>query len=216
MGEVIFLADRCAALAAAPRPAGRLPERAFYVDLTSPFSYLDGDLIERALGDAQWHPVPPCAGVLECLPAAWRELAERRAERQRLPLTWPENDGHECTGLHRAAAHASAQGLGAPFTMAALRLAFSGGFDLAGPFLLEEAAAAAGLAVEACVAAAADPRWDGPLAAARDELTMAGLSAAPAIRIGGRWFSGERAVGDAAAVLFGMPAAARLGVLACS
>ena len=56
----------------------------------------------------------------------------------------------------RAAARASELGAGARFALAATRLHFCGGFDLDDPETLAEAAAAAGVPLDECLAAAGD------------------------------------------------------------
>ena len=63
----------------------------------------------------------------------------------RLPLVWPEHFPRETPAALRAASHAAEIGAGCRFALAARRLAFCGGFDLEGPEILAEAAAAASL-----------------------------------------------------------------------
>jgi 2-hydroxychromene-2-carboxylate isomerase len=213
MGEVIDLAARraasCAAQLAATRP---LPRRVFYYDLSCPLSYLDGDRVDRFLGDAEWRPAPaPHAGAS----AAVEAHAEQRAELQRLPLSWPELWGTGDQPLHRAAAYAAQAGVGAGFAMAALRLVFSGGFELSDDVVLEEAAAATGLSLDACCRAAADPSWDRAIAADRAELIRSGLDRAPAVRVGEQWFAGDDAIVDAGRAVFA-PRAQQLGTSAAS
>jgi 2-hydroxychromene-2-carboxylate isomerase len=206
MGDVIFLADRGATPTAAEAITREPLARAFYFDLTCPLSYLDGDRVERVLGETEWRPAPAHApgGPTHGAPRLQARV-ELRAEAQRLPLSWPERWGGDCRGLHRAAAYASERGAGAGFAMAALRLGFGGGFDLADLCVLEEAAAATGLSVQGCLAAAADRRWDLALRRNRQELARSGPAHAPAIRIGERWFAGERAITDAGHAVLGAP-----------
>ena len=209
MGDLINLAEH-----RSRRGTGCAPPvtSAFYFDLCDPFSYLVGERIERVLGHADWRPAPALRDGERAHPVsrpivsrAARAEAERAAAILRLPLSWPENDGADCRGLHRAAAYARQQGAGGPFALAALRLGFSGGFDLSDPRTLAEAAAAARLPVDACLAAAEDPRLDRRLDADHRELVAAGVRRRPAIRLGERWFEGSQAVIEAAAMRSASP-----------
>ena len=68
----------------------------------------------------------------------------------------------------RVAAMASERGMAAPFVLAAGRLAFCGGYDLDDPEVIAEAAAAAALALDEALVAAAQIRRDGADGARRD------------------------------------------------
>ena len=109
----------------------------------------------------------------------------------------------------RVAAHAAETGRGAAFALAAGRLAFCGGFDLDDPEILAEAAAAAGLGLDACLQAAGDRGRDGAIEAAGRRLLAVGADRLPALRIGRALYWGESQVADAAA-------AARLQAAAAS
>jgi 2-hydroxychromene-2-carboxylate isomerase len=108
----------------------------------------------------------------------------------------------------RVAAHASSQGRGAAFALAAGRLAFCGGFDLDDPEILAEAAGAAGLALGDCLGAARDVRRDAAIGAAGIRLLAAGADRLPALRVGRALYWGERDVADAAAAARRFAAAA--------
>ena len=200
MGELIVLAHhRPATAAVEPAPTG---EASFYFDLACPFSYLAAEGIERLLGQVSWVPVAPSALLGGGAPrrlADVRAGAERRAHEMRLSLSWPEEFEAGFPGAMRAAAHAAETGDGARFALAALRLAFCGGFDLDTPGAVADAAAAAGLDVEACVAAMGDPARDELLYDAAVELSAAGVRDLPALDVDGRWFSGETALTQAVA-----------------
>ena len=102
----------------------------------------------------------------------------------------------------RAAAYAAEIGAGARFALAASRLAFCGGFDLEDPEILAEAAAAAGVPLDECLAAAGDPARDARLhATARAPCARAGSRDLPAIRIGRRWLWGEQMLSEARPLL---------------
>jgi 2-hydroxychromene-2-carboxylate isomerase len=209
MGQVIDLAEHRAKRSHAAVPLA-LPS-GFYYDIGCPFSYLAGERVERLLGEAAWHPAPSAgisvgrgrrASVSSTTgpPRAVRAEAERAAAALRLPLSWPERLGADCTGLHRAAVRAAEFGAGARFALAALRLGFCGGFDLTDPAIIIEAAAAAGVPVEACLDAAIDPAYDGPLEETGRVLAAASVRERPAIQIGTRFFEGRDAVVEAAAL----------------
>lgn len=191
MDVVIELKDR---LADRSRPTTGV-SAAFFYDLACPFSYLVAERIERVLGEVEWFPVAGAdvgAGGGPLRVGAIRALAEREARAARLPLIWP--DSFPATNRHalRAAAYALEHGAGSSFALAALRLAFCGGFDLQDPEILVVAAGAARLPLEQCLAAARDPSHDRALQATARGLRMRGVSRLPAVRLGRRWFVGER------------------------
>ena len=99
----------------------------------------------------------------------------------------------------RAAALACELGRGAAFVLAAGRLAFCGGFDLGDPEVLAEAAAAAGLPLDACLAAAGDAGRDAAIEDAGRRLVAMGADELPALRVGRRLFDGEERLPEAAA-----------------
>ena len=86
-----------------------------------------------------------------------------------------------------------------PFALAAGRLAFCGGFDLGDPEVLAEAAAAAGVPLDECLAAAGDASRDEHLAAAGRRLHEMGARELPVLRVGRRLFSGEGRLPEAIA-----------------
>lgn len=200
MGELIHL-DKYRDRSRAKRArgvAGALP-RTFYFDLSCPFSYLAGERVERLFGDAIWRPAPrPISQVTPS--AAVRAEAEHAAAALRLPLSWPERLGGDYTPLHRAALRAAELGRGRQFALAALRLGFCGGFDPDDELTLEEAAGAAGIPVEECLAAAEDARFDAQLQETSQLLAGAGVHGRPAIQLGPRFFEGCEAVAQASAL----------------
>ncbi|MDQ6605607.1 MAG: DsbA family protein [Actinomycetota bacterium] len=200
MGNVIFLAERLAdrSRASASSPA------AFFFDLVCPFSYLAAERVERILGEVEWVPTPASVRGDRAAPVGNETLidrAERRANELRLPLIWPDPFPADCTEALRAAGFAAEQGEGARFALAASRLAFCGGFDLADTEILAAAAEAAGLRVDDCLAAAKDPDRDAQLEATARGLLARGVGELPAIRVERRWFEGERSVTEASALL---------------
>jgi 2-hydroxychromene-2-carboxylate isomerase len=200
MGELIVLAERRADRSRRPRTV----RPAFFFDLSCPFSYLAAERVERVLGDVDWVPTASTAlhgNELRVNSAEVRSHAETCAVALRLPLVWPDRFPAQTPGALRAAAHASEIGAGARFALAASRLAFCGGFDLEDPEILAEAAAAAGIGLRECLAAAGDPTRDGALFATARGLLAQGVRRLPAIRVGTRWFDGDGALAAASAFL---------------
>ena len=204
MGEVIWLAERREARR--PRLRRRAPVRAeFFFDLACPFTYLAAERVDRAFGAVRWTAASTTAlrcGSLTSDPAALadvRAAAQARAAALRLPLVWPEGFPAEVPAAMRLAAYACESGRGAAFALAAGRLAFCGGFDLDEPEILAEAAAAAGLPFDDCLAAAGDVRWDGAVEAAGRRLLAAGADRLPALRVGRALYWGEGQISGAVA-----------------
>jgi 2-hydroxychromene-2-carboxylate isomerase len=200
MGDLIYLDDRRGDRL---RPVTASPP-SFFFDVGCPESYLTAERIERALGEVEWVPTGAqwlhgehSARELESL----RERAHTRAHALRLPLVWPDRFPSRATCALRAASRACELGAGSSFALAAMRLHFCGGFDLDDPETLAEAAAAGGLSLEECLDAAGDSGRDRSLQAVAKGLRNRGLHELPAIRVGRRWFEGERGLAAAAALL---------------
>ena len=199
MGEVIELKDQ---LADRSRPRGG-SRAAFFYDLACPFSYVVAERIERVLGEVEWIPAPAVGleggGRWNRLEET-RALAEREARAARLPLVWPDSFPANTRHALRAAAYAAENGRGARFALAASRLAFCGGFELEDPEILRIAAGVAGLSIEGTLLAARDPSRDAPLWATARGLRSRGVRRLPAVRVGRRWFVGERLLDTVALV----------------
>ncbi len=210
MGELISLSERRRSIAAA-RNAGPLarPARAtFYFDLTLPATYLAAERVDRSFPGLRWQPASleslyagqPLADTRER--ARVMAEAETRAAVVRVPLVWPDPFPSDARPAMRAAALACELGLGAPFVLAAGRLAFCGGFDLGDPEVLAEAAAAATLPLDACLAAAGDPARDVAIEDAGRRLLAAGAEELPALRVGRHLFCGEERLPEATAAAY--------------
>lgn len=193
MGELIILADR---LADRSRPSRR--RAAFFFDLACPFSYLASERIERSLGDVDWIPVAPVGGPLT---EARRAEAEQQAAAANLPLVWPERMRESLPRAMRAAAYAAEVGRAGAFALAAGRLAFCGGFDLEDPEILADAAAAAAISPGEVLTVICDSDWEAQPRATAAGLTRRGVAELPAIRVERHWRCGERAVGEAIALM---------------
>ena len=177
---------------------------AFYFDLSCPFSYLVIERVERALGDVEW--IPAAFNSVGCSHderelARLRDRAAARATSLRLPLVWPDRFPAHTPCALRAADYAAEIGAGAPFALAASRLAFCGGFDLEDPETLAEAAAAAGVPLDACLHAAGDASRDEALEATATGLRARRIGQLPVVRVGPSWFEGEAGLLAASAML---------------
>jgi 2-hydroxychromene-2-carboxylate isomerase len=216
MGEVISLEARRQARQAAfcaVRPGRATAVFAF--DLSSPYTYLAAERVDRLFGGVEWRPViadslhagMPVADatVLHDIQCA----AQERAHALRMPLVWPDRyltRVPPTRAAMRVAAFAAEEGRAAAFVLAASRLAFCGGFDLDDPEILAEAAAAASLPLEACLCAAGDRSRDGALEEAGRRLVDQGADRLPAMRVGRTLFCGEDRLAEAVA-------AARAGIV---
>jgi 2-hydroxychromene-2-carboxylate isomerase len=207
MGEVIQLEQRRRQRRGSHRVGTRadLLRTEFLFDLACPFTYLAAERVERAFDSIVWTPVSDAAVTRTATagdPVSERRLCravEARAAQLRMPLVWPERFPADVPAAMRVASYAADCGRGAAFTLAAGRLAYCGGFDLEDPEILAEAAAAAGVGLDACLEAARDESRDGRLEAAGRRLLAAGADMLPALRVGRALFAGEERVADAAA-----------------
>ena len=199
MGDLIHLRKHWTA----PQRRSSETVPVFFFDVSCPLSYLTAEGIERRLGEVEWVAVD---GSAVRSPGAERSLeglrtrADATARALRLPLVWPERFPDATPCAMRASAFACEIGAGASFALAAGRLAFCGGFDLEDPETLAEAAAAGGVPLEACLAAAGEMWRDAELQATATMLRDHGVHELPAMRIGGRWVSGEWGVPAARAL----------------
>jgi 2-hydroxychromene-2-carboxylate isomerase len=169
---------------------------AFFFDLACPFSYLAAERVERQLGHVEWVPVPSWSTTDS---DTLLVRATVMAKAARLPLVLPDDFPAPVPGAMRAAAYAAEIGTGARFALAALRLAFCGGFDLEKPTVLSDVAAAAALSPHDCIAAAAEEWRDEDLVATALLLSSQGVSELPVIGVDGRWFHGLGGLTEAAA-----------------
>jgi 2-hydroxychromene-2-carboxylate isomerase len=176
----------------------------FYFDLAAPGSYLVAERVERCFDDvhwqaaAPWRPAPLLGEALVHAIAA----AERQAVELRMPLVWPERFPAPVPAAMRVATFATVEGRGGAFAIAAGRLAFCGGFDVEDPDIIAEAAAAAGLEIDAAIAASRETRRDNLVVAAGRALWAEGCRALPALRTERHLYGGEQRI---VAALIGGP-----------
>jgi 2-hydroxychromene-2-carboxylate isomerase len=208
MGDVISLHDRRRVPGhggLAPALAPRGARTTFWFDLALPETYLAAERVDRLFPAVRWLPASLDAlhagtplrdpAVRE---AAMAEAAER-ATALSVPLVWPQPFPADARPAMRAAGLACELGRGAAFVLAASRLAFCGGFDLADPEVLAETAAAASVPLEACLEAAGDRARDGAIDGEGRRLLAMGADRLPALRVGRLLFAGEERLSQAAA-----------------
>ena len=186
------------------------PDAAFYFDLASPFAYLAAERVLHVLGaPAEWQPVLarelPGAESFEAYRCCeeeeiFRSEIERRAHAQGLqPLRWPSPFPFDSALAMRVATYAKSIGRTVPFAQAAFRQAFAGGRSLAEMDNVLIAAAACEMHPAAVIKAADLRSVAEQLATTTALAAQAGVTGVPAVRIGERVWTGERAVEDAAA-----------------
>lgn len=194
MGQVISLDERRRERSAKRAPAAEAEATAFYFDLGSPSTYFAAERADRLFGGLTWRPALMPGAAL--VPAG---QADARARELRMPLVWPDGKPEVWRSAMRVAAYAAERGQASVFVLAACRLAYCGGFDLDDPEILAEAAAAAALPLEDCLAAAGDKSRDEEMEAAGLRLRAAGADRLPVLAVGGRVFAGEERLAEAAA-----------------
>ena len=204
MGELIRLAERRQARRDRPRTRPASLRAEFLFDLACPFTYLAAERVERAFDDVTWTAASTTAlrrGSLASDEPGPARRARRRG-RARGRAAAAAGVARQLAGRRpramRVAVYAAEAGRAAAFALAAGRLAFCGGFDLDDPEIIAEAAAAAGLGLDASLRAAGDRRRDGAIEAAGRRLLAAGADRLPALRIGRALYWGEPQVADAA------------------
>lgn len=207
MGDVISLTERRAERSRATLRRQDV-EVTFYFDLSSPWTYLAAERVDRLFGGVRWRPalggalMEPDAGDRGGRES--RRAVERRAVELGMPLVWPERWPASGRSAMRVGTLAEEQGRAAPFALAAGRLAFCGGYDLDDPEVLAEAAAAAGIGLREALEAAGDVERDTTLEQTTLELLAYGADALPAFAVGERLYCGEPRLG-AAVVAAGTP-----------
>lgn len=216
MGQLVSLTERRsrrdAARAEHGEPTGVTEPVSFFFDLASPYTYLAAERVDRSFCGVQW--IPATGVGPRDLDSAAERAVELRAGALRMPLVWPDRAPAPARAAMRVAHHAAEVGRAAPFVLAATRLAFCGGFDVDDPSMLAEAAAAAGLSLDACLAAAGDTALDEGLRATGAVLAACGVDRLPALQVGPMLFAGEHRLAEAVARARGQAPLASLASLA--
>ncbi|MGA2319897.1 MAG: DsbA family protein [Solirubrobacteraceae bacterium] len=188
------------------------PAAAFYFDLASPLAYIAAERVLHTLpGPAEWQPVLarelPHGERFEAFRCRedeqiFRDEIERRArELELLPLRWPDPFPFDSSPAMRVATYAKSIGRAVPFAQAAFRQAFAGGRSLEDPDFVLIAAAACEMHPAAVLRGAELRSVGEQLAAATATAARNGIIDVPALLIGERVFSGERAIDDAGAYM---------------
>jgi 2-hydroxychromene-2-carboxylate isomerase len=199
MGDLISLDDHRHGATHPVVGGARFARATFYFDLGRPETYFAAETVEKLFPAVRWVPVNGSGvGAHAASPAAM-EAAEARAVVLGVPLVWPHPYPTDVAPAMRAAAVACELGRGAPFVLAASRLAYCGGFDLCDPEVLAEAAAAAGLPLDVCLAAAGDHARDAVLDDTAQRLLALGVRELPVMRVGRVLFDGEARLPEALA-----------------
>jgi 2-hydroxychromene-2-carboxylate isomerase len=188
----------------------------FFFDVGSPYAYLAAERVDSVLpGGVAWQPVSLGALFKLTGRSSWalgdyrRRRAgmaeiERRARAYGLPpLRWPAPWPSHYLLAMRAATFAFRAGddAGRAFALAAFRLAFTEGRDLALAANVREAGRRAGLDPDALEAATQDPAIKDALRAATAAAHERGAFGVPAVAVGGELFWGDDRLEDAAAAL---------------
>ncbi len=175
----------------------------FAFDLCSAWTYLAAERVDKLFGDVRWAPAILPGFVPDVItPADLRERRARvaaRATALRMPLVWPDRHPAAGRAAMRVAHYAAEQGRAARFVLAAGRLAYCGGFDLDDPEILAEAAAAACLPLDPCLAAMGDTSRDAAMETAGRMLAANGADQLPVVTVRGILFCGESQLGNAVA-----------------
>ena len=122
------------------------------------------------------------------------------------PLRWPAEFPFDSRLAMLVATYAGSIGRAVPFAQAAFRQAFAGGRSLAEENSVLIAAAACEMHPAAVLRAAAMRSVSEQLTQTTADAAQAGVTAVPAVRLGGRVFHGEAALADAAAAMLEAPA----------
>jgi 2-hydroxychromene-2-carboxylate isomerase len=180
----------------------------FFFGAMSPYSWLSAERIGSVLPQAQWQGVF-AGGIFKAKGrVSWgsgegREagMAECEARARayglgeiRWPDPWPTSD----LLVARAMLLAQARGLLQPLALAAMRMAFCEGADLAEPEAVLEAGGRAGIAPAEMQAALASPELKAALHMATDQALARGVFGVPTVAVGSELFWGDDRL-DAAA-----------------
>jgi 2-hydroxychromene-2-carboxylate isomerase len=146
----------------------------FFFGAMSPYSWLAAERIGRLLPGAVWRPVFAGAAAYGLGPVVW-------------PDPWPTSD----VRIARAMLVAEEVGRLHAFALAAMRLAFLEGLDLAAEGAVGAACALAGLDASTTSARIKEPSVKDALRARTDAAVAAGVIGVPTVRTAGGLFWGD-------------------------
>jgi 2-hydroxychromene-2-carboxylate isomerase len=187
----------------------------FFFGAMSPYAWFAAERIERLLPDAEWRAVF-LGGMFKANGRASWALDERREagiaeceSRARdyglAPMRWPEPWPTSDLTVARAMVLAAARGLLKPFALAAMRMAFREGADLAQTAVVLEAGHRTGIDAGELAAALTDPEVKGALRAATDDALARGVFGVPTVIVREELFWGDDRLEQAAAVSSAAP-----------
>jgi 2-hydroxychromene-2-carboxylate isomerase len=187
----------------------------FFFGAMSPYAWFAAERIERLLPDAEWRAVF-LGGMFKANGRASWALDERREAgiveceaRARdyglAPMRWPEPWPTSDLTVARAMVLAAARGLLKPFALAAMRMAFREGADLAQTAVVLEAGHRTGIDAGELAAALTDPEVKGALRAATDDALARGVFGVPTVIVREELFWGDDRLEQAAAVSSAAP-----------
>jgi 2-hydroxychromene-2-carboxylate isomerase len=184
------------------------PPPTFYFGAMSPYSWLAAERIERLLPEARWRGV--LAGVVfaahgrtswgltENRAAGLADCEARAAARGLGPISWPREWPTSDLHAARAMVFADRRGLLKPFALAAMRLAFREGADLADRDVVLTAGSRVGIEEAELELALGSPLVKQELRDLNEEALAAGVFGVPSVLIAGELFWGDDRLEDAA------------------
>jgi 2-hydroxychromene-2-carboxylate isomerase len=181
----------------------------FYFGAMSPYSWFSAERIAELLPEARWQPLflggmfkangRKSWGLDEHRAAGMADCESRAASYGLGPIRWPEQWPTSDLTVARAMVFAQQRDELAPFALAAMRLAFREGADLAELGSVLEAARRCGLDSAELELALSDPALKDALRACTDEAVARGVFGVPTVAVGEQLFWGDDRLGEAAA-----------------
>ncbi|HWX96222.1 MAG TPA: DsbA family protein [Solirubrobacteraceae bacterium] len=180
----------------------------FFFGAMSPYAWFAAERIDGLLPNAAWHCVFLGAIFKDNGRVSWG-MTDRRASGMedcearaaahglgpiRWPQPWPTND----LLIGRAMAFAEARGKLKPFALAAMRLSFLEGADLAELASVLEAGRRVGIGETEMQSALGDREIKDALRRTTGEALALGVFGVPTVAVGGELFWGDDRLGDAA------------------
>ncbi len=173
----------------------------FFYGAMSPYSWFAAERIGSLLPAARWRPVVAGAlfkargraswGLGEARAAGMADCDARALSHGLGPIRWPDPWPTSDLLVARAMVAAEAKGVLVPFSLAAMRLAFLEGADLADGEAIAEAGRRVGLGGEELMRATEDPRTKADLRSATDEAITLGIDGIPTVVVGETLFWGD-------------------------
>lgn len=186
-------------------------ETRFFYGAMSPYSWFAAERIGALVPDARWRPVLAGAlfkargrrswGLEEQRAAGMADCDARALAHGLGPIWWPDPWPTSDLLAARAMVAAEANGLLGPFSLAAMRLAFLEGADLAEPANVLEAGRRVGFDADDLAGAVEDPKTKAALRDVTDEAIALGIVGIPTVAVGETLFWGDDRLEEAARAL---------------